>query len=132
MKLLGTNFKRKTFSFWWKQFSSIFLSEKVAFPYRGNILFNECFIPGGGNAFSGQCKPFIYIFFQRLLLEKAFFLSSGNLILNESVILTVGVRFFSVMKTVTLLESFFLLKETVTAMSGNHFLKTKLILSGEN
>ena len=36
------------------------------------------------------------------------------------------------MKTVTLLESFFQLAETVTAMSGNQFLKTELIFTGEN
>ena len=109
-----------------------FLVRKSSFSVSRKHIIQRVFHSGGGNAFSGQCKPFIYIFFQRLLLEKAFFLSSGNLILNESVILTVGVRFFSVMKTVTLLESFFLLTEYVTAMSGNHFLKTKLILSGEN
>ena len=38
--------------------------------------------------------------------------------------------FFSLMDIVTLLESFFLLAETVTAMSGDQFLKTKRILAG--
>ena len=36
--------------------------------------------------------------------------------------------FFSLMDIVTLLESFFLLAETVTAMSGDQFLRTKLII----
>ena len=36
------------------------------------------------------------------------------------------------METVTLLERFFLLAETVTAMSGNQFLKTELILGDGN
>ena len=36
------------------------------------------------------------------------------------------------METVTLPGSFFLLEETVTAMSGNQFLKTELILAGES
>ena len=75
---------------------------------------------------------YIYFFFQRLLPEKDFFLSSGNLFLNESFILAIGEGFFSAMKTVTLLESFFLLVETITVMSGNQFLKTELILSGGN
>ena len=75
---------------------------------------------------------YIYFFFQRLLPEKAFFLSSGNLFLNESFILAIGEGFFSAMKTVTLLESFFLVVETITVMSGNQFLKTELILSGGN
>ena len=38
--------------------------------------------------------------------------------------------FFSLMDIVTLLESFFRLAETVTAMSGDQFLKTKRILAG--
>ena len=58
-------------------------------------------------------------FFQRLLSEKAFFLSPGNLFLNESFVLAIGEGYSSLMKTVTLLESFFLLAETVTALSGN-------------
>ena len=34
------------------------------------------------------------------------------------------------METITLLESLFLLAETIIAMSGNQFLKTELILAG--
>ena len=76
-----------------------------------------------------SANHFLYIF---LLPEKAFFLSSRNLFLNESFIPAIGERYFSLMKTVTLLESFFLLAETVTAMTGNQFLKTELILAGGN
>ena len=54
--------------------------------------------------------------FQKLLAEKDFFLSSGNLFLNESFTPAIGEGFVSLMETVTLLESFFLLAETVTAM----------------
>ena len=56
------------------------------------------------------------MFFQKLLAEKAFFLSSGNLFLNESFTPAIGEGFVSLMETVTLLESFFLLAETVTAI----------------
>ena len=59
-----------------------------------------------------------------------FFLSMGKVSLNESFILAIGQGFFSLMETVNLLESFLLLIETV--MSGKRFLKTELILIGEN
>ena len=72
------------------------------------------------------------MFIQRFLPEKGFFLSSGNLFLNKFLILAVGEGYFSLMKTVNLLESFFLQVETVAAMSGNQVLKTELILAGEN
>ena len=75
-------------------------------------------------------KNHFSLFFQRLLSAKAFFLFSGNVFLNESIIPAIGEGFFSLMETVTLLESFFLLAETV--MSGNQFLKTELILAGGN
>ena len=69
-------------------------------------------------------------FFRDSCLGKLLFLSSGNVFLNESFIPAIGEGFFSLMETVTLLESFFLLAETV--MSGNQFLKTELILAGGN
>ena len=69
-------------------------------------------------------------FFRSSCREKLLFLSSGNVFLNESFIPAIGEGFFSLMETVTLLESFFLLAETV--MSGNQFLKTELILAGGN
>ena len=33
------------------------LPKKAVFPYSGNVFLNECFIPGGGNGFSGYYKP---------------------------------------------------------------------------
>ena len=73
-----------------------------------------------------------YIFFRDSFRRKVFFLPSGNLFLNESFIPAIGEGYFSLMKIVTLLESFFLLVETVISMSGNQFLKTELILAGGN
>ena len=60
--------------------------------------------------------------------RKPFFLSNGNIFLNESFIPAIGEEFFSLMETVTLLERFFLLAETVTAMSGNQFYRQNLFL----
>ena len=71
-------------------------------------------------------------FFRDSCQGKLFFLSGGNLFLNESFIPAFEEGFFSLMETITLLESFFLQVETVTAMSGNQFLKTELILAGGN
>ena len=73
-----------------------------------------------------------YIFFRDSFRRKVFFLPSGNLSLNESFIPAIGEGYFSLMKIVTLLESFFLLVETVISMNGNQFLKTELILAGGN
>ena len=50
---------------------------------------------------------------------KAFFPSTGNVFLNEFCIPPIGDD------TVALLESFFLLAETVTDMSGNQFFKER-------
>ena len=62
------------------------------------------------------------MFFQRLMPEKAFFLSSGNVFLNEFFIPAIGEGFFSLMETVTLLTlNFLLLAETVTAIIANQF-----------
>ena len=91
--------------------------------------FSECFIPGSVNRFSGCCKLF-FIFFQRLLPGKLFFLSSGNVFLNEFFIPAIGKGFFSLIETVALLESLFLPAEI--AMNGNRFLKTEPILAGGN
>ena len=46
-------------------------------------------------------------FFQRLLLEEAFFLSSGKLFFNESFIPAIGEGFYSLMETINLLEKIF-------------------------
>ena len=69
-------------------------------------------------------------FFRDSCGGKPFFKSSGNVFLNEPFIPAIRKGFFSLMETVTLLESFFLLVETV--ISGNQFLKTELILTGGN
>ena len=61
-----------------------------------------------------------------------FFPSSGNVSFNESFIPAIGEGFYLWWKPSTLLESFFLLAETVTNMSENHFLKTDLILASGN
>ena len=115
-------FLKNTFSCQWKPFSLFFLPEEAVFSYRGNVFFNECFIPGNGNGSSGQYKPF-FIF---PLLEKVSFSVQWNVFLNESFIPAIGEGFLSLMETVTLFESFFLPVEI--AMSGNQFLKTELIL----
>ena len=79
--------------------------------------------------FLASTNHFLY-FFQRLLPGKAFFFqSSGNVFLNESFIPAIGEKF---LKAISLPETFFLLAETVTAMNGNQFLKTELILAGGN
>ena len=62
----------------------------------------------------------------------SFFPSSGNVFCNESFIPAIGEGFFLWWKGSNLLESSFLLAETVTDLSGNHFLKTELILASGN
>ena len=131
LKLGRADFKRKTFSCQWKPFFLKFLARRSNFFVSWNRIFIRMLLPGSGNVFFVQYKPF-FIFFQRLLRRKAFFLSCGNVFSNECFILAIGERFFCLMETVTLLESFFVLAETVTAMSGNQFLKTELILAGGN
>ena len=51
---------------------------------------------------------------------------------KESFIPAIGKGFFLQWKPSTLPESSFPLTETVTDMSGNHFLKIDLILAGGN
>ena len=74
----------------------------------------------------------ILCIFSEITAGESFFVSNGNVFLNESVIPVIGEEFFSLMEIVTLLESFFLLAETVTGISTNQFLKTGLILAGGN
>ena len=67
----------------------------------------------------------------RLVQTISFFPSSGNVFFNESFI--PAIRGFSLYwKPSTLFESSFLLAKTVIDMSGNHFLKTNLILASGN
>ena len=63
----------KTFSWYWKIFSLIFLPEEAEFMDSGNVCFNECFILCSGNWFSGQYEPFFYIFFRDTGHGKHFF-----------------------------------------------------------
>ena len=79
--------------------------------------------------FLASTKHFLY-FFIGSCQGKLLFLSNGNVSLNESFIQAIGEGFFSLLKTVTLLESFLLLAETV--MRGKQFVKTELILAGGN
>ena len=57
---------------------------------------------------------------------------SGNVFFNKSFIPVTGKGFSLSWKPSTLLESSFLLGKTITDMSGNHVLKTKLILASGN
>ena len=50
--------------------------------------------------------------------------------MNESFIPAIGDGIFSLMEIVALLESLFILAETVTAMRRNQFLNAELILVG--
>ena len=65
---------------------------------------------------------FFFFFFRDSSRGKLSFVSSGNVFFNEFFIPVIGEGFFSLMETGTLLESFFLLAETVTAMSGDQCL----------
>ena len=81
--------------------------------------------------FLTSTNHFLY-FFRDSCRGKLFRLSSENVFLKESFIPAIGEGFFSLMETVPLFESFFLLVETVTAMNGNQFLKVELVLAGGN
>ena len=121
LKLGGTNFKRKNHFLWFffHQKKQFFHIVETYFSWNASFrLVKTDFLARTNHFFS--CR------------QKLFFLSSGNVFLSESFIPPIGKGFFSLMETVTLPGSFFLLEETVTAMSGNQFLKTELILAGEN
>ena len=62
---------------------------------------------------------------------KAILPSSGNVFLKKSFIPAIGERFSLQWKPATLLETFVLLAEIVTA-SGNQFLNKEPILAGGN
>ena len=48
-EIRGNQFQQKNISLLMKQSSSIFLSEEADFLYRGDVFFDECFVPGIGN-----------------------------------------------------------------------------------
>ena len=79
--------------------------------------------------FLASTNHFVH-FFRNSCWGKLLFLSSENVFFNESLILAIGEGLFSLMEIVTLLESFFLLAQTI--MSGKQNLKTELILAGGN
>ena len=106
-----------------------FIVRKSSFFVSRKRIFQRMLRSGWWKRIFWLVQTIFYIFFQRPLLEKALFLSSGNLFLNESFTPAIGEEFFYLMETVTLLESFLLLPKTVTAMSRNQFLKTKPILA---
>ena len=77
MKLVGINFNGKILFRKWKPFSIYFSPQEAVFPYSGNVITNEYFIPGvfftdisgnyflktdlilaSGNSFSSWLKPF--------------------------------------------------------------------------
>ena len=74
--------------------------------------------------FLGSANHLFYIFIFCLVFyilrdpcwKNLFSLSTRNVFLNESFFPAIGEEFFSLMETVTLLESSFLLAETVTAL----------------
>ena len=71
--------------------------------------------------FLASTNHFLCFFSETPARESFFFLSSGNVFLNESFIPAIAEIFFSLMETVTLLERFLLLAESVTAIIGNQF-----------
>ena len=95
------------------------MPEKAVFRYSGNVFFNECFILGFGNGYSGKYKI-------------NFFSSSENVFFDETFIPAIREGFSLYWKPSAFLERSFLLAKTVTNMSGNHFLKTDLILASGN
>ena len=94
-----------------------FIVRKSSFFVSRKRIFQRMLRSGWWKRIFWLVQTIFYIFFQRPLLEKAFFLSSGNLFLNESFTPAIGEGFFYLMETVTLLESFLLLAKTLTAMS---------------
>ena len=52
-KLGRSNFKRKITFLIVETIFDFNLPEEAVFPNTGNVFFNECFIPGSGNGFSG-------------------------------------------------------------------------------
>ena len=81
-----------------------FLLEEAVFPYNGDVFFNECFI-NGMNTASVNHK----LFFRLVETNTSFQLLEKDFIFLES--------------------SFLLQATTVTYVSGNHSLKTDLILA---
>ena len=84
----------------------IFLPEEAVFFIEETYFSTNVLLRVVDTDFLASKKHFVYIFLETPA-EKALFLSSGNLFLNESFIPAIGEGFFSLMESVTLLESFF-------------------------
>ena len=127
MKLGGTNFKEKHFQnhFLWfscqkKQFCCII---ETYFSTNASFRLVE-------TNFMACTNHFLYVF-RDYCWRKFFFLSSGNVFVNEPFIPAIGEGFFSLVEHVTSFERFFLLVKT-DVMSEDQFLNTELILAGGN
>ena len=83
----------------------ISLTEEAVFPYRGNVSFNECFIPG--NWISWLVQTICYIFSETPAGESFFFYLVETYFWTNPSFQLLEKDFFSLMETVTLLESFF-------------------------
>ena len=106
LKLEGTNLKQKTFPVSGNRFLLFSCQKKYSFSLWWKRIFNEYFISGSANGFSGQYKPVLHIS-SRLLRVKAYFSFSGNVFFNEFSIPAIRELFFQV--------------ETDFMASGNHF-----------
>ena len=83
----------------------IFLPEEAVFFIEETYFSTNALLRVVDTDFLASKKHFVYIFLETPA-EKALFLSSGNLFLNESFIPAIGEGFFSLMEPFTLLERF--------------------------
>ena len=88
--------KEKHFPASGKTIFADFLVRKSSFSISRNASFRAV-----ETDFLVSTNHILHIFFQRLLPEIAFFLFSGNFVLNESFVPAIGEGFFSLMETVT-------------------------------
>ena len=72
LKLEGNQFLTKNLSLLVETSFFFFLPEEAVFPCRRKVFFNECFIPGSGNGFSGL-QIIFYIFSETPAGENLFF-----------------------------------------------------------
>ena len=106
-----------------------FLARRSSFSVSWKSIFQRMLHSGKWKRIFWLLQPIFYIFSETSVGE-SFFSVYWKVFLNQSFIQAIGEGFFSLMETVTLLASFFLLAETV--MSWNQFLKTELILACGN
>ena len=118
IEIRGINFNRKIFSCQWKTFSFLCQKKQLLRIVETYFSTNASFLVVETD-FLASTNHKLFLFQQKRILSKFF-------------ILAVAEGFFLQWKASILLECSFLLGETVTGMSGNHFLKTDLILSSEN